>query len=856
MRIMYNPNYLFNNVSVQDKKKYFKRISSLANDLENIEGNIPPHIINKYRMKKMRGTKSIFKFYLDNTSGARCIFKYEDNDTQIFNNEKGILLLRAVDHDEQGIIGRELDKEFFDLEMFLAFDETYGDSDNLFNDDKLLSIEQMENNIKEDFIATYSLDEFSSFIDVSDKMHEIDDRAIYRLSDNQLNALDLKGPVFLKGSAGSGKTLVEISKALKNAHFDSRQGYFTFTPLLKETASDLYKKYQKMDGIKGTVEFYVMKDYMLNELGLSDFNYFSFEMFNQWFNKEKFNVKYQWLNNIDVVLLWTEIRGLIKGFAGNNDYRILTSSKFNDLLKKEQINDLLNARIIERSEDSKSRYHIIDEIELYNRLAYSPLHDHLKANSTKLPLLDKYSYVDSLTERYSPFDKKTRGLILDFTKRYYQKHLEDNKLYDDNDLARMLIDKVNNNDVVKFDYILVDELQDLTEMQIIALSLLAKDKTNIMLAGDISQVINPTFFARGRTGLIYRNHFNLELNESVVLNENYRNSDNIVKVIQKLLEVRQDKLGTYSDDIKEVSVELDKKEGLPIFIDMKKDKMLDNLASWIDVPKVAVIVPSTKIKQELLNQYNEGEETNIYSVQEIKGQEFSKIITYNIVSNHKDIWDRIMKEKLDKGSDLISQYRYYFNLLYVAVTRGRENLFMYEENKNSLIMNEIINLFEIIDDTNLDVLDVSAYDTENIRKEQAQSYFNQRDYLRAKNMYLRLNNKTMSQISNAKHNLEIGNIEDALVELLAYEDHMRDALSYIDKEKHPLLYAVYSYEFNINTIYDLNDLLGDKSIIKLAFKYRNYNNYEILLEKSLRLLSRIKTYRINQLSKDGGSING
>src|SRR5690554_3562158 len=312
-----------------------------------------------------------------------------------------------------------------------------------------------------------------------------------------------------------------------------------------------------------------------------------------------------------------------------------------------------------------------------------------------------------------------------------------------------------------------------------------------MMAGDISQVINPTFFQRGRTGLIFKNIFNSSLKENIVLYENYRNSENIVFVIQKLLQIRQNKLGKYSDDIYEKSVQLNKKEGLPIFINLSKEKVLKNIASWIDVPKVAIIVPDDETKNYLLKKFNVEGETNIYSVHEIKGQEFSKVLTYNIISNHYDKWEYIMSGNVDKGSDLVNQYRYYFNLLYVAITRGRENLFMFEDNKNCQIIKEIIHLFLTIDETTLDVLDVSDYDTTHSRLEQAQTYFNERDYLRAKTMYMRLNNKKMTEISSAYYNLEINNIEEALLELLPYEERLVDALGFIDKNKYLLLYGIY-----------------------------------------------------------------
>lgn len=838
MRIIYNPDYLFTNIDKDKQKKYINRIYDLAKALEDVDEAIPNHIIDSFKIKKMRGTNNIFKFYLNNQDGSRCLFKYEKYDPQIFNEDKGIVLLRAVSHDNQGILGRKLDNDLKPFEDFLVLD-IHQDLDESIIDESL----------GRKFMKTLPL----SYIygeELLSKMLEIDDKSLYKLSPNQLKAINQIGPIFLRGSAGSGKTLAEIAKALKNAHEETNQAYFTYTPLLKDTAYNIYKKYENMNGIKGSISFYVMKDYFLKVLNLSEYNYFTFNHFKKWYRTENFRSRYSYLKNIDEVTLWTEIRGLIKGYIGNDYYRILTFNNHNKILNDEQINLYLNKNYIKHANNSKTIFNIINSEKLKKEIINTNFDLFLINNDLSASSLDEYSYVEAMIDRYTLIsNKNNRKNILKFVNEIYQPYLEKNNFYDDNDLARLLIKKINNNEIQKFDYVLIDELQDLTELQIIALTKLSKNDNNIMMAGDISQVINPTFFQRGRTGLIFKNIFNSSLKENIVLYENYRNSENIVFVIQKLLQIRQNKLGKYSDDIYEKSVQLNKKEGLPIFINLSKEKALKNIASWIDVPKVAIIVPDDETKNYLLKKFNVEGETNIYSVHEIKGQEFSKVLTYNIISNHYDKWEYIMSGNVDKGSDLVNQYRYYFNLLYVAITRGRENLFMFEDNKNCQIIKEIIHLFLTIDETTLDVLDVSDYDTTHSRLEQAQTYFNERDYLRAKTMYMRLNNKKMTEISSAYYNLEINNIEEALLELLPYEERLVDALGFIDKNKYLLLYGIYYHRTKKIQLKDLSELFKNQQIIKLAQKYetKNINNYPLLLKYSLELMRDIKLYNISLL---------
>ena len=102
------------------------------------------------------------------------------------------------------------------------------------------------------------------------KMSEIDGRVIYKLSSKQQETLDTNGPICLLGCAGSGKTLVEVSKALKNSHANINQAYFTFTPMLKDVAKEIYEKYSSMNGINGHTEFHCIKDHMLSVLDLRE----------------------------------------------------------------------------------------------------------------------------------------------------------------------------------------------------------------------------------------------------------------------------------------------------------------------------------------------------------------------------------------------------------------------------------------------------------------------------------------------------------------------------------------------------------------------------------------------------------
>lgn len=848
MNVYINPKYIFKNIKDQNKiQLYTQRLEKLIRALDQVKGKIPQKIIDQFKMKKMIGTSDIFKFYLS-TDGTRCLFQYGRDQSLVFENQSALYILRAVDHDNQGILGRKLDGELGPLEDFLLYDR----EDNNIDNSKVRTAlnQELDKQIMKAIPLSYVKKD-----ELLEKMYEIDNRSMYRLSENQQLALIAEGPLFIRGSAGSGKTLVAISKALKNAHEKTLQGYFTYTPLLTDNAKQLYNKYANMKGIKGKVSFNTMNEYFIKELKLSAFQHFTFANFANWMYKNQYRANYKWMSNLDVVQIWTEIRGLIKGYIGRDYYRILTIDNNSNIINRNELRTLVANEVLIKAPNSSTIYYILNSSELYRRYQGTKLHEHLLNNDVNTAIIDEYSYVEALVSGYSPFDKKTRKKLLNFVNNIYQPYLEKHNYYDDNDLARMLIKKISKGEGKKFDYVIIDEVQDLTEMQIISLTKLVNNYNNILMAGDNSQVINPTFFKSGRTGLIFRNIHNVTLNTSMQLNENFRNSEEIVKVIQRLLEIRQSKLGKYSDDIEEKYVDLFKDDGLAFFVKLDEKIMNKEIGLWIDVPKVAVIVSNEETKTKLKRKFNIIGETNIFTVHEIKGQEFSKIITYNIISDYQKHWDHIMDGKVNRGGDLVTEYKYYFNLFYVAITRGRDNIFVYEKNSNSKIINSIIDILQLVDFNTKGVLDVSDLDTKQNTIQQANQYFYNGQYLRAKSMYLRLNNTHMITLCDAYNNIyNEDNITKGLISLINYEQkYIEQIYPLIDKDKHLLMYAIYTHKLNKLNIRNIHKIIKHKSLVTLAnqLKKQAGDNYLSLLAESLDLMSKIKQYRINTLLEGG-----
>ena len=104
----------------------------------------------------------------------------------------------------------------------------------------------------------------------------------------------------------------------------------------------------------------------------------------------------------------------------------------------------------------------------------------------KLIPFDEYT---SLNKSYSLLSFEEKEFIYRIAEKYEEWKFE-NDLYDMNDLA---VKSINSN--IKYDFLVVDEIQDFTEVEIYFMASLIKNSVNILLAGDIHQMINFNSFS-------------------------------------------------------------------------------------------------------------------------------------------------------------------------------------------------------------------------------------------------------------------------------------------------------------------------------------------------------------------------
>lgn len=302
-------------------------------------------------------------------------------------------------------------------------------------------------------------------------------------------------------------------------------------------------------------------------------------------------------------------------------------------------------------------------------------------NREHLDIIPIQSYA-SLTNDYKLFNtEEDIKLIYDLTKEYLS-YIYKNKISTRNEASLKIISMLKNNyNIKKYDYIIVDEAQDLTECEIFALFHCLSDPNNFFIASDRNQIINPTFFKPERINSMFYTA-GVSINKPQYLTENFRNSKAIVNLINYVNELRNNKLEKRKQE--ERQMEISRNNSIGDIYSFQNS--IYALGEFIDSANV-ICITNEKDSITLKEQFGEA---SVTTVEEIKGMEFDNVVLYNIISHNKNIFN-ILYTDCKKENYL----QYYFNLYYVGLTRTKYNLILVEDDKSYLYSDILSNVSEI-----------------------------------------------------------------------------------------------------------------------------------------------------------------
>ena len=698
------------------------------------------YVASKFNMSAMRAGVSVREiknnrnglriFKLRINKGDRILFTF-DTDRVRSEYRQAILFLDYCHHDDQAMRGRMIGVSNQQVEEYLTSEESIDE----FIDQQYINFDYDPNRV---ITRVINVETMGQLLD------EREDKAVYYLNDEQFECLaPTDAPTFIFGSAGSGKTTINIHKAFILAMQPIKIAYFTYSSYLVEDAKKLFQKIleespeYRADELLKRVHFYHLNDYISQEVSI--YQTVSYEQFRTWvIERQPLLLKQLGIGIYDI---WKEIRGIIKGMIPKEwiDYRVnmnewSLASDLVEVIVKKGLGHVDGEDLVLHAEklyEAKTRF--LDQYELKAVLLMHQILDQYLLNHALIP---KEIYL-KLDEQYCLYSSSQRELLYELTLRY-QMFLSAEGKVDENDMARQFLNRLMNQNVPLFDFVIADEIQDLTEIQIYCLIRLARNRNNLLFSGDINQTIRPTYFHTGRIESILKTsntHLGFIKHQLV---KNYRSTKEVVDLANQVVNLRIQRLGlNKKNDYHEIPI---RGEQHPIYyFDAKHPlEMVKLIETGLNRHYVAIVVPDEEEKKnfERLTQ----QKGAVFTVEEIKGIEKEYIICYNVMTKYKTAWETIINQDVMYQN----QYRYYFNLLYVALTRARHHLCFIEEDMPPSLYEQFESEFLSFDTFDETELKLNQLSTDNQFYKEAQLYERRELYEQAITEY------ELSQLEEAK----------------------------------------------------------------------------------------------------------
>jgi hypothetical protein len=300
------------------------------------------------------------------------------------------------------------------------------------------------------------------------------------------------------------------------------------------------------------------------------------------------------------------------------------------------------------------------------------------------PYLSREDYL-SLGIRQSIYLDEERDLVYTLFEKYLG-FLKENSYYDPNILTHGYLKHVRQ----IYDFIVVDEVQDITNIQLQLILGSLKNPDNFILCGDSNQIVHPNFFSWSTLKTMLYHAAALESQKVMrILQSNFRNSAAVTGLSNKLLRIKQKRFGSIDRESTYLMNSLSENGGDILFI-KDTDKVKRELNQKIRrSTKFAVLVMRDEEKAAVRQFFDT---PLLFSIQEAKGLEYENVILLNFISGERASFQEIIRgvnpEDLegeleymrarDKSDKSLEAYKFFVNSLYVAITRAVQRIYLIE----------------------------------------------------------------------------------------------------------------------------------------------------------------------------------
>jgi hypothetical protein len=299
--------------------------------------------------------------------------------------------------------------------------------------------------------------------------------------------------------------------------------------------------------------------------------------------------------------------------------------------------------------------------------------------------LSRNDYLD-LGVRQSIFTSDEREEVYALFGKY-RNMLQETNFYDVNILSWQYLPNAR----PAYDFAVVDEVQDLTNVQMYLILKHLRKPNDFIIGGDANQIVHPNFFSWAHVKTLFYVGGVGDGREIIrILHTNYRNSPQVTEIANRLLMIKNARFGSIDRESNYLVRCISENEGDLALLSAEPAAMKELNEKTRKSTHFAVLVLRQEDKAGARVHFKT---PLVFSIQEAKGLEYENIILFNFVSGSaqefREIIDGVSKEDLlqemryarpkDKSDKSAEAYKFFINSLYVAVTRAVRNLYVVEQ---------------------------------------------------------------------------------------------------------------------------------------------------------------------------------
>ena len=326
--------------------------------------------------------------------------------------------------------------------------------------------------------------------------------------------------------------------------------------------------------------------------------------------------------------------------------------------------------------------------------------------------LSRQDYI-KLGIKESIFLAEERESVYDVFEKYLV-FLQEQNLYDTNLISFQHLELSS----PRYDFVIIDEVQDLTNIQLYLIIKSLRQAQDFILCGDSNQIVHPNFFSWSKIKNLFYQQEDIQISGELIriLNTNYRNSPQVTDIANKVLKIKHLRFGSIDKESHYLVESTGHTQG-EIFFFQDTAIIRQELDSKTKTSTLFAVIVMTDDQKFAAQQYFST--PLVFNIQEAKGLEYENIILYNFLSQEENRYIEISKgvfladleldiqyaRSKDKADKSIEIYKFYINALYVAITRALKNIYWIESNPNQPLL-ELLNLHDT--QTNLQLINQTS----------------------------------------------------------------------------------------------------------------------------------------------------